>query len=560
MAPGHFITSPVFPAPITVLGVSVCCVGCARSAGCAAQVAVHCHAGYGRTGILIACILVHRLGLNAEAAINTVRQRRPKCIQNPKQARFVESFAQMKLIPDRMFTSSTAPPRQPQQTKRGVVIVEPPHDLPPSLVALVRTLRYAATTIPNVVAESFLGPDWTLAHAKFLQGLKAAGARGDWNQWAFLKKLILAAVDEEAAAPGGSLGIGGAPLTQLTDAAEEPRGRAGSAVNGPAGPVTGDRGGSNTEAEAEAGTKEPVQNRQGGVAIEVAAKNATDAITQAATEAAGKAAGSEPETPASGSTISSAATPSPGGARLRLEPIHGASPPRPDLGGHLGTGTPISSDRRAGRSTSSSAAPHPPRETVVAHARDLGIPLAALAESPDLMSLTVESLNAPLPKGWHIQNDGSFSNNWTGQVVKDHPLDYLYREKAQSLMQTLGIAPTPGPGPGSGPAPDVSTGGGEEEKEGHEHSVAPNSTAGTAGAASATHVPPQQVTFAVTVGVQLLLDWLEGSLCPVLEPTRMVDPLTSLIPPVASAATGENVDKFWVSFLQTRLLSICVTA
>ncbi len=47
-------------------------------------VAVHCGAGLGRTGTILACYLVTK-GTSAEAAITTIRQQRPGSIETPEQ-------------------------------------------------------------------------------------------------------------------------------------------------------------------------------------------------------------------------------------------------------------------------------------------------------------------------------------------------------------------------------------------------------------------------------------------------------------------------------------------
>ena len=76
------------------------------------KIAVHCHAGYGRTGVLIACILVYREVLEAEDAIRIVRKRRLKCIQNRLQSNFVRAFAAI-VVPSPVFSHSLTRPQHP---------------------------------------------------------------------------------------------------------------------------------------------------------------------------------------------------------------------------------------------------------------------------------------------------------------------------------------------------------------------------------------------------------------------------------------------------------------
>jgi atypical dual specificity phosphatase len=54
-------------------------------------VMVHCAAGQGRTGTMLACALVHR-GVPAEEAIRTVRRLRPPSIDTDSQEAFVHTF------------------------------------------------------------------------------------------------------------------------------------------------------------------------------------------------------------------------------------------------------------------------------------------------------------------------------------------------------------------------------------------------------------------------------------------------------------------------------------
>ncbi|XP_046745517.1 protein tyrosine phosphatase domain-containing protein 1-like [Diprion similis] len=56
------------------------------------KVAIHCHAGLGRTGVLIACYLVYSLRVRANDAIRFVRLKRPNAVQTRGQILCVQEF------------------------------------------------------------------------------------------------------------------------------------------------------------------------------------------------------------------------------------------------------------------------------------------------------------------------------------------------------------------------------------------------------------------------------------------------------------------------------------
>ena len=57
------------------------------------KVLVHCHAGYGRTGVVIACYLIfNSFDKNAKDIILYVRNKRKKCVENRKQENFCYKF------------------------------------------------------------------------------------------------------------------------------------------------------------------------------------------------------------------------------------------------------------------------------------------------------------------------------------------------------------------------------------------------------------------------------------------------------------------------------------
>ena len=56
------------------------------------RVAVHCHAGLGRTGVLISCHLIYNRQMNADEAIRYIRQKRENSIQTAGQITFIHEF------------------------------------------------------------------------------------------------------------------------------------------------------------------------------------------------------------------------------------------------------------------------------------------------------------------------------------------------------------------------------------------------------------------------------------------------------------------------------------
>ena len=60
------------------------------------KVLVHCHAGKGRTGIVIACYLIYKYHICAQDAAAKVREKRKGAIENKDQLEYCKKFFQCK--------------------------------------------------------------------------------------------------------------------------------------------------------------------------------------------------------------------------------------------------------------------------------------------------------------------------------------------------------------------------------------------------------------------------------------------------------------------------------
>ncbi|NXX15173.1 PTPC1 protein, partial [Podargus strigoides] len=151
------------------------------------RVAVHCHAGLGRTGVLIACYLVFATRMSADQAIVFVRAKRPNSIQTRGQLLCVREFTQF-LVPLRNVFACCEPRAHavtlPQYLTRQRHLLhgyESRHlRHVPKLVHLVcKLLLDVAENRQVVEAELLDGPDLSAEVEQTIAQLVAAQLDGD---------------------------------------------------------------------------------------------------------------------------------------------------------------------------------------------------------------------------------------------------------------------------------------------------------------------------------------------------------------------------------------------
>ncbi|CAM9319495.1 unnamed protein product [Ectocarpus fasciculatus] len=172
-------------------------LSCLRTGG---KIAVHCHAGYGRTGLVIASILVMMNNLPPQQAVALVREKRPTSLQTNAQVSMVGEFANfVRGVRVVYHFTDHARATLGQHLAQQAFLLHGQESvnlrwLPKAVTLATRMLVTLASERPEDVAQALAGVDhsdeshrsssaWGMAEEQSLKAMQYSSNANDWEPW-----------------------------------------------------------------------------------------------------------------------------------------------------------------------------------------------------------------------------------------------------------------------------------------------------------------------------------------------------------------------------------------
>lgn len=138
------------------------------------KVLIHCHAGYGRTGILIVCYLIFQKRIKATKAIELLRSVRKECVQKSSQEKYCQKFEEFLSSSWVLFGMGKMPINHYLRNQINLQFVESEeYFLTPTLLKKTLNCIYKLSENPAVTLENMYFADpWTEKEEKQVLELK----------------------------------------------------------------------------------------------------------------------------------------------------------------------------------------------------------------------------------------------------------------------------------------------------------------------------------------------------------------------------------------------------